>query len=490
MKKKTLLVLGFSAGMLLAACAGQGTPTTSDSGTTTDDTVYATGIEIVAYGTQDPIDVLNISLTENGDVDTIITPTNAEDKTVTWSVSEEGILDLAEIEYGTVEGLKAGTVTLTATANGAAAGQTVSDSITVNVSKYTHADINDLSSLEGGHVYAFSGILEDLDHTDKHGNAYVTDPETGATVQLYGATTTESALVETGGTWKYTNPKDAVTTLADYENGDEVTGYGLWEADFGNFKAILTGHEASSRTYAASVDAAIENGTATLSKETGLAYGETVTVTTTPESGYTVSNVTVATAYGQLPATMTAENTYTFPATCKNVVSVVFYKQVSGQVSVDLTESSGNLAGFGLSTQYGAAEADIQDLHFAGTYMNVSAQSKWSENLLVLADNSSKVTAAEGGTLTITGATFTGIDVTYRWWAQPSDTFSIQYSNDGTQWTDLLNINMPNGVDYAEDQNYSSEGTEFTATYLRLCVNTDEKSNRRVGLVNITVFTA
>ena len=217
--------------------------------------------------------------------------------------------------------------------------------------------------------------------------------------------------------------------------------------------------------------------------------GETVTVTVAPAEGYVANSVVVETAYGQISAEKTGETTFTFKATCKNVVKATFFKPVVGAISVDLTMSSGNLAAFGLSTQYTSATAEIQELTFEGTYMNVSKQNNWTEELLVLADRSGKVTAPEGGTLTITGKTFTSIEVTYRWWANADTTFAIQYSNDGSVWTDLMAPTaQPSGVDFAEDQHYTSAGTEFEATMLRLCVNTDE-GNRRVGLVNITVGT-
>ena len=493
MKKSLLLVLGLAATMVLAACEPtEPTPSTTDSIGTEDTSVYVTGIEIVDYDTKAPIDVLNISLTNGGDVDVVLTPTNADVQDVTWSVSEEGILDLTEIDYGSVEALKAGTVTLTATAVGAEEGTTVSDSITVNVSEYTYLDIADFATAaEDGQIYAFSGILEDLDHNDQYGNAFVTDPATGATLKLYGSTTTESALTkDESGAYDYKNPKDAKTTLADYENGELVTGYGLWDGDFGNLSAIFTNHEADDTKYTASVSTEIENGTATLDKSADLAYGETVTVTVAPAEGYVANSVVVETAYGQISAEKTGETTFTFKATCKNVVKATFFKPVVGAISVDLTMSSGNLAAFGLSTQYTSANAEIQDLTFEGTYMNVSKQSNWTEELLVLADRSDKVTAPEGGTLTITGKTFTSIEVTYRWWANADTTFAIQYSNDGSVWTDLMAPTaQPSGVDFAEDQHYTSAGTEFEATMLRLCVNTDKDSNRRVGLVNITVGT-
>ena len=140
MKKSLLLVLGLAATMVLAACEPtEPTPSTSDSTGTEDTSVYVTGLEIVDNDTKAPIDVLNISLTNGGDVDVVLTPTNADVKDVTWSVSEEGILDLTEIDYGSVEALKAGTVTLTATAVGAEEGTTVSDSITVNAKTSTIA---------------------------------------------------------------------------------------------------------------------------------------------------------------------------------------------------------------------------------------------------------------------------------------------------------------------------------------------------------------
>lgn len=79
-------------------------------------------------------------------------------------------------------------------------------------------------------LYIVSGIIEQM-RKDVWGNAYLRDPSTGESIQLYGSTTTDSALSidESKGGWDFKNPRDALKTLAHVNDGDQVTVKALFE---------------------------------------------------------------------------------------------------------------------------------------------------------------------------------------------------------------------------------------------------------------------
>lgn len=321
MKKRLILPVFLGAALVLFGCEPTESSSTGSLPSSSEAVITVESVSIVDYVSGDPIDVLDISLTTPGDVRAVVNPSTAP-QTVTWSIGDPSIISFNEAT-GVVTGLALGSTTLTATAGSLGSeASAVSDTITVNVNQWTMMDIDDFDSGENSMVYGFRGILEDLDHDDQYGNCYVTDPETGASVQIYGATTTASALtINEDGTGSFSNPKDAATTLAAYDNGDWVTGYGVWTANYSNLSAVFLSHADSTETYTASA-ASWSDGTITLSKTEGLAYGETVTVTVTPNASVTNDiAVWVDTAYGQAAVNGTGTaNTYTFTATCSNEV--------------------------------------------------------------------------------------------------------------------------------------------------------------------------
>ena len=168
--------------------------------------------------------------------------------------------------------------------------------------KTTIAKLNALTASVTDTMYTVSGILETKKDTDKYGNGYLTDPATGETIMIYGATTTESALAWNDvDAFKFTNPKDAVTTLADVKNGEYITMnvvftlYGTTAEIMG----VVTSHVAATTKYTASVEAN-ETCTVALSKTEEIAYGEEVSVTVTPATeGHVVKEAYVETAQGE-----------------------------------------------------------------------------------------------------------------------------------------------------------------------------------------------
>ncbi len=193
--------------------------------------------------------------------------------------------------------------------------------------KTTIAKLNALTASVTDTMYTVSGILETKKDTDKYGNGYLTDPATGETIMIYGATTTESALAWNDvDAFKFTNPKDAVTTLADVKNGEYITMnvvftlYGTTAEIMG----VVTSHVAATTKYTASVEAN-ETCTVALSKTEEIAYGEEVSVTVTPATeGHVVKEAYVETAQGEKVSIIDSleGNTLKFNATVVNKVVV------------------------------------------------------------------------------------------------------------------------------------------------------------------------
>jgi hypothetical protein len=201
----------------------------------------------------------------------------------------------------------------------------------------TIEDILALTASDTTKLYQVSGVLEGLSHTDEYGNCYLTDPANGKTVTVYGLTGSGSALSYTSPDFTFTNPKDAVTSLADYSNGEVVTIQALFTLfdrvtpAKPELSGVAISHVASTSTYAASFTAN-ENAEIALSKTTGIAYGETVVASVTPKTGYKVDKVTVADAHGgftDVAAEAADATKFDFAATCVNVVAVTVVPDVS-----------------------------------------------------------------------------------------------------------------------------------------------------------------
>ncbi len=319
-----LSVVALASILVLAGCNTKNTSSSSavsssspkiSSSTTT--TVAVTGVtldkttaELVVGGT--------VTLTAT------VAPTTATDKTVTWASSDATV---ASVAAGVVTAVKAGTANITATCGTQVATCVVTVKAAMPTPTVTTiAALNALTADDTTHLYEVTGILEDKSATDKYGNGYLTDATTGASIKIYGSTTTASAITFTDNALGFTNPKDAVTTLADYANGESVTlhcVYNYYYSSTPEIMGIMTAHAATTNKYSITKETAT-NGTFTVDKETAT-YGETVTITTTPSSGYSVDTVKVNHNYANESATtVTADSSYTFTVTCVNSITVTF----------------------------------------------------------------------------------------------------------------------------------------------------------------------
>jgi len=180
------------------------------------------------------------------------------------------------------------------------------------------------------------------------------DPATGDVVLVYGCSKTATGLVKTDtGTGSYTgvwtNPQDFATdtlTLGSYVTIEGIVDY-FSSSKTVELEGVITTEvkptdAAYTYKYAASA-AAATNGTVSLSKEADLSFGEAVTITATPASGYKVDTVVVDRGYGKEYATAGTDGTYSFKANVKNVVTVAFVSAtaVKSDYTIDAATASG-----------------------------------------------------------------------------------------------------------------------------------------------------
>lgn len=212
--------------------------------------------------------------------------------------------------------------------------------------------ILDGTTNDGNTIYQITGIIEGRDLANEYGNAYLTDPETGSSIQLYGLSSDMSAFSMDGTNLKYTNLKDAATKLTEVTNGSKVTVNVQWSANFHNAYSVYVSHEASTATYDIEV-AATENGTVTPSVETA-AYGAEVVITCAPNSNYAVDKVVLTNYKGNTTLAAEPDGTYKFNAAVKNLVTVTFR-----DTSVQTLKATIDADALGLTSSYGEGTANL-----------------------------------------------------------------------------------------------------------------------------------
>ena len=195
-------------------------------------------------------------------------------------------------------------------------------------------------------VVKVSGIFAAITDTAA-GNGYLVDPSTGDAIMIYGSTKTAANLVKTDsglgyytGAWtKATDFATAGAAAGDYVTMEAIyTYFGTTPEISGVIVAdVVTTDAAYTYKFTASA-AAAENGTVTLSKEAALAFGETVTITATPATGYKVDTIMVDHGFGTKEKVVADTNgAYTFKANVKNVVTVAFVSATAAVTSLTLT---------------------------------------------------------------------------------------------------------------------------------------------------------
>ena len=186
------------------------------------------------------------------------------------------------------------------------------------------ASIAELNAMEGeikDKTFLVTGVIEAMKN-DKFGNAYLTDPVSGETIMLYGATTTETAIAYADGSFSWTNPKDAETTLEGIEDGMQVTMEVMFKL-FNNTPEIFGIVKESSEfpfPYSVVVEEN-EDGVITPSKAAEVEYGEEITLEVEPAEGKKLKSLVVENAQGVKKDITEALK---FNATCVNKVVATF----------------------------------------------------------------------------------------------------------------------------------------------------------------------
>lgn len=471
-RKIVLFPLAMAAILGLAGCSNDNKPSSS-----VEESVQTPSSEVKKASIS--VDKKTVELQVGEQTLVTATVTDAENGNKTWTSSNN---EVATVAAGTITGVKEGTATITVSLD---SDPTVKAEIAVTVvgKKATKTTVEALASGNGiveGTLYEVEGILEGLSHSDSKGNAYLTDIETKKTVKIYGLTTTESALTSSGDTVTFKNPSDATTTLAGVNNGEKIKIWGVYTAWAKNISGVLKSHEANATKYTASFE---ENAHATiaLDKTTDLSYGDVVTATVIPESGYNIDSVKNETIYGSENATKTADGKFTFTATCVNKLVVTVSKPVVGKVTFDLTDAEGGyLSEFGLSTSYVEASATISGVKFDVTSGAANKNSSWANNALALRTKSGKEAS-----LVVSGKTFNSYALNYKWWGNKC-TLSVFTSEDGTTWGSALQtLTVPTGVNCNDEQVLSSAEGFKAAKYIKFAVTTTNSKNDGLGIFSV-----
>ncbi len=386
-RKIVLFPLALAAILGLASCSNDKKPTTSSSnggGTVSSSTNSTESTEASSSDTSEEVkasitvDKEEVTI-EVGDSELVTaTVKNATNTNKTWTSSDETV---ATVAAGTITGVKEGTATITVTLDSDPTIKAeVAVTVTKKTNKVTETTVDNLASTSSGltakTLYRATGIIEKLDHSDQYGNAYLTDPTSGKTVQIYGLTGTDDESCFNFEAAKdsqfFSNPKDAKTSLADVSNGQLVTVKVGW-CKFGagtEIFGILEKKEDSTAKYGVNIST-FEHGTAT-SDKAEYSYGEKVTLTITPEAEYVVDSLTVKDAQSNSVTTVKeSENVYSFNATCVNEVTITLKSSADTKTTViwDCSSNSAPATELTTDTEFTATVGSLGEVKFGGTHV-------------------------------------------------------------------------------------------------------------------------
>lgn len=302
----------------------------------------------LVYGNCEEWAIGNVSLTAAstfvliGKTTTVTATLKGEAAAFKYTSSDPTIATVDETT-GVVTGVKEGKVSITASI--AVDGKTYSDTCYIEVTQITPKAVT-VSELIGKvdtsnttnfawdtkNIYQVKGVLEGY-AGDAYGNSYLTDPESGKAIKIYGLSGTEnSGFSYKDGSWFYSNPKNADKTVKGIvNNGEEVTLNVMFQDAKGvaNIAGWVVEHKASEKTYASSIKKTPEHGTASLSLTEPQKYGTKVEIVVNPAEGYVVDAVKVKTAYGETSVSADESGKYFYNVTCKNEVTVSFKEKAA-----------------------------------------------------------------------------------------------------------------------------------------------------------------
>lgn len=301
----------------------------------------------LVYGNCEEWAIGNVSVTAAstfvliGKTTTVTATLKGETAAFKYTSSDPTIATVDETT-GVVTGVKEGKVSITASI--VVDGKTYSDTCYIEVTKITPKPTT-ISELLGKanpsnttnfawdtkNIYQVKGVLEGYEG-DAYGNSYLTDPESGKAIKIYGLSGTEnSGFSYKEGSWFYSNPKNADKTVkGTVNNGEEVTLNVMFQDAKGvaNIGGWVVEHKVSEKTYASTIKA-LEHGEASLSLTEPQKYGTKVEVVVTPTEGYVVDSVKVKTAYGETSVSADESGKYFYNVTCKNEVTVSFKEKAA-----------------------------------------------------------------------------------------------------------------------------------------------------------------
>ena len=433
-----------------------------------------------------------------------VLPETATDKTYSLSISDETVAVLEE-EEGTwyVKGVATGTATITVkTTDGE-----FTDTLTVVVPERdpapaakvaTVAELVAKSADDTENLYKVTGIATEI-KGDQYGNMYLAETDGSAKIMVYGSTLAASSISWTDYTetnyvgLAFNNPKDFITgglknKIAEgdkitmvvvykcYNGTDEIMGYVLEDS-------IVKSSENAVYTASVNVTQVEGAGSATLSKETALCWGETLTLTVATPTGYKA----VVKYNGN--EIVGAEGVYTVVAGGTNAFTVEFVKDeaIVGSVTHVLDSYFTSVG-----TTYTTQRCVDQGVTFVADYANYSSTGSAGDGVwegqkhLVLAANASdNKPAVTYFTVTsenkITGVTLNGLS-----WCGSNMKVTIEYFDEATQtWVNdgaLKTFPNTTKVKFALD----SIGT-WESNQIRIKLNTSYKGNDRIGLESIVL---
>lgn len=249
-------------------------------------------------------------------------------------------------------------------------------------------------------IYEVEGVwVADGDADDKEGHGLLYDPSTGKSLIIYGMADTSAALAWSGSNYGFTNPKKFQDIKSQFEDGDVLKLGIAYSTQYSNYYAyfIARTEVKANVDYTATVTCnPTEGGTAELSKSAQLHYGDEVTVTPNPASGYQVAEVKLN------GKTVTEdEGAYKFNVVPgPNAVTVTFEEAGKAHAALTLARDTifngitGNgYANYNKTHNYGGYAITTQDV-MGSTY--------GSPSITVLQFKAGSNTAS-GGTLTFTG---------------------------------------------------------------------------------------
>ncbi len=129
--------------------------------------------------------------------------------------------------------------------------------------------------------------------TDKYGNGFLADKESGKKLQVYGMAPTKDAFTYDGKAYTFKNPQKFQELKTSFAAGDEITLGMVYSTQYKNYYTYFIEKNAEASTISYNVTAEVDEtkGSVVLSATTGV-YGTEITATVTANAGFKVDQVT------------------------------------------------------------------------------------------------------------------------------------------------------------------------------------------------------